>query len=430
VNRLSDPKTSRAVLIGAYEYQDQELENLPAVQRNLQRLRELLTDPLLWGLPEAHCRVLERPARETVLDTVMRAGTEATDTLLVYYAGHGLVNHLSDELHLALPSTHRDRLYTALRYADLRDTLRAGNICASRKVVILDCCWSGLALHGPMSADSLGQRATIDGTYVLTASAETRPSLAPPGETYTAFSGELINVLDRGIPDGPGLLAMSDLYGHIRQALIAKGRPEPQQRFHNVSGATCLARNRAVADPTYSPEPTDERPSQRLRQHRPYRRVLLALAAGTALAAVALPAIRHYAGSEGWPASPRPSRTPDRDIAVVAAEPNMRNMAGPCALSSGAEVCFQPWGDQIWVRDLRADHATAVARWSTDYGRSGICVGKGFRRWAACNKDFKEAHVITWCAAQRNLSTETDVEPHSEPRRSSVSAPTPAQPLG
>ena len=228
MNRLSDPKTSRAVLIGAYEYQDQELENLPAVQRNLQRLRELLTDPLLWGLPEAHCRVLERPARETVLDTVMRAGTEAT--------GHpaGLLRRSrAREPSLRRvasrpPSTYRDRLYTALRYADLRDTLRAGNICASRKVVILDCCWSGLALHGPMSADSLGQRATIDGTNVLTASAETRPSLAPPGETYTAFSGELINVLDRGIPDGPGLLAMSDLYGHIRQALIAKGRPEPR----------------------------------------------------------------------------------------------------------------------------------------------------------------------------------------------------------
>ncbi|MFK0266352.1 SUMF1/EgtB/PvdO family nonheme iron enzyme [Streptomyces angustmyceticus] len=244
---LSDPSRSRAVLIGTHAYT--ELDDIPAVANNLGRLRELLTDPAVWGLADGRCDVLRQPSRQTVLDTVYDAAAEAADTMVLYYAGHGLVHPQSGELHLALPGSHPDRPYTALRYEELRSILLSpagGRPSARRKVVVLDCCWSGLALGGLMHGGSPVPGVAVEGACVLTATAATRQALAPPGETYTAFTGELIRLLDAGVPGRGGLLSMSALFDELTVALQAKSRPLPQQSNRNSAGRICLFRNRAV----------------------------------------------------------------------------------------------------------------------------------------------------------------------------------------
>ncbi len=243
---LSDPSRSRAVLIGTDAYT--ELDDIPAVANNIGRLRELLGDPAVWGLADERCSVLRQPSRQTVLDTVFDAAAEATDTMVLYYAGHGLVHPQSGELHLALPGSHPDRPHTALRYEELRSILLSpagGRPSARRKVVVLDCCWSGRALGGLMHGGDLVPGVAVEGAFVLTATAATRQALAPPGETYTAFTGELIRLLDAGVPGRPALLSMSALFEELTAALVAKSRPLPQQSNRNSAGQICLFRNRA-----------------------------------------------------------------------------------------------------------------------------------------------------------------------------------------
>lgn len=245
---LSDPSRSRAVLIGTHAYT--ELDDIPAVANNIGRLRELLTDPAVWGLADGRCGVLLQPSRQTVLDTVYDAAAEATDTMVLYYAGHGLVHPQSGELHLALPGSHPDRPHTTLRYEELRSILLSpagGRPSARRKVVVLDCCWSGLALGGLMHGGDLVPGVAVEGACVLTATAATRQALAPPGETYTAFTGELIRILDAGVPGRPDPLSMSALFEELTAALRAKSRPQPQQSNRNSAGRICLFRNRAGA---------------------------------------------------------------------------------------------------------------------------------------------------------------------------------------
>ncbi|MEV5341962.1 caspase family protein [Streptomyces sp. NPDC052676] len=122
---LPDPSASRAVLIGVDTYDD--LADLPAVANNVERLAALLTADDVWGLPPRHLTVLTNPtSKDDVLDAVHTAATEAEDALLFYFAGHGLLT-VDADLRLALPHT-----------------------------------------------------------YVMTASAETKPAMAPPGEKYTA----------------------------------------------------------------------------------------------------------------------------------------------------------------------------------------------------------------------------------------------------
>ncbi|MFE6172351.1 ABC transporter substrate-binding protein [Streptomyces sp. NPDC056464] len=291
MSELSEPARSRALLIGAHSFTDPGLEPLPAVASNLTRLAELLRDPEVWGLKAEHVHVLAEPDREQALGEVARLAEEAEDTLLVYYAGHGFVHDQSNELYLALPRTNPRHLYSALRYQDIREPLLGPQSRARRKVVILDCCWSGLALNGAMSTSGLGGMSDISGTFVLTATSETRTALAPPGETYTAFTGELIDALEHGIPEAPPLLTMMTLYEHLYGALVAKGRPKPQQRNGNTAGAIALARNRhrpaeeAPAEDTPATDSAAEAPANIQRRRARLRRRTVVMAVSTALVA-------------------------------------------------------------------------------------------------------------------------------------------------
>ncbi|MGX6603620.1 caspase family protein [Micromonosporaceae bacterium Da 78-11] len=240
--RLADVENSRAVLIGASSYH--ELDDLPAVAQNLIDLKRLLMDPTVWGLPESHCVVLsDQDSVDVILDAVHDAAASATDTLLVYYAGHGLLDQ-SMNLLLALPSSDARKMYKSVRYDAIRQELRDAVHCPS-KVVILDCCFSGRAVRGKMGRTAdIADQAAVEGTWLVTASAEHAPAVSPPGEPHTAFTGELISLLDLGIKDGPEYLDVDTLYLKMHQRLKAKDRPEPQQRIGKFGAQIVIARNR------------------------------------------------------------------------------------------------------------------------------------------------------------------------------------------
>lgn len=199
---LPDPLYSRAVLIGVAEYQT--LSTIPAVRNNLSALAEALLSDHVWGLPTEHCVVIKDPTSVAdMLDPVV-AAQDAMDTVLFYYAGHGLVDPRRSELHLTTIGSDPQRIYTAVPYSQVRDALLECR--ASRRIVILDCCYSGRAL-GQMADPVSGivEEASAEGTYVLAAAAENKAALAPPGAQYTAFTAELLNIINNGLPGlGPG----------------------------------------------------------------------------------------------------------------------------------------------------------------------------------------------------------------------------------
>lgn len=237
----ADQSPSRVVLIGCGSYD--HLEPLPAVSRNLKGLHELLADAGSQG--RRHCKWILDPDREQFADAVNAAAREASDLLLVYYAGHGLRSDSDGTLYLATKGTSQDRLYAGLEYEYLRQAFLRSR--ARRKVIILDCCFSGRAISADMGAadDQLAEHALIEGTYLLTASASTSPALAPPGAEYTAFTGEMVAVLRDGIPGAGPDLACQAVYKEIRRQCRSKSLPQPQQRNTDQGGLISLARNRA-----------------------------------------------------------------------------------------------------------------------------------------------------------------------------------------
>lgn len=244
----ADPTASAAVLIGVHDYQ--ELSPLPAVERNVHRLGELFTDGRVWGLPEQRCHVLPQPADlDLVVDKIYQAGEQATDTLVVYYAGHGLTDHLDDgELYLSLPKGEQERyLHRSLSYGTLKRILRAPTVNPVRKVIILDCCWSGRAIEAGMSDGIRDEQLAIPGVAVLTASAARRKADAPVGADYTAFTGALIDILGNGIPEAAATLSLSRIYQQLLVALRAA--PTPQYVSRNAGGDVGFVRNVAWREP-------------------------------------------------------------------------------------------------------------------------------------------------------------------------------------
>ncbi|MGW3227290.1 caspase family protein [Kitasatospora sp. NPDC001095] len=236
---LPEAETSRAVLIGVARYTG--LETLPAVSNNLPALADALTSPGSWGLAREHCAVVAEPSGlHEVLEPVEEAARAARDTLLVYFAGHGLTDDRG-ELFLGLPRSRPGHGHTGVPYAMLRSAIMSGR--AQRHVIILDCCFSGRAL-GTMGG-SVADQAQIDGSYLLAAAPETGVALAPPGEQYTAFTGELLDVLKSGIEGGEAWLDLESVYRRLRSVLAAKSRPLPQKRDRNTAGGLLLGRNNA-----------------------------------------------------------------------------------------------------------------------------------------------------------------------------------------
>ncbi|WP_078871763.1 caspase, EACC1-associated type [Streptomyces sp. NRRL S-337] len=240
VTGLPDPDRSRVVLVGASSYA--HLAALPAVTANVAAMQEVFASEAVWGLPAAHCTVLHDPhGPREVSQAIKDAAREATDALIFYYAGHGLIDPATGELYLALHDSHAQEVYdSAVPYQWIRRPFEASR--AARRVVVLDCCYSGRML-GAMS-EGLGL-AEIDGTYLLAAAAENALALAPPGEFYTAFTGELVTLLHHGVPGAGESLTLNEIYEKVRSSLCAAERPEPQCRDRNALGTVPFVLNSA-----------------------------------------------------------------------------------------------------------------------------------------------------------------------------------------
>ncbi|MGQ4390628.1 hypothetical protein [Streptomyces sp. SAS_270] len=108
-------------------------------------------------------------------------------------------------------------------------------------------CISGRALGLMGGDDLLADQAEIDGSYLLAAAPANGQALAPPGETYTAFTGELLPILQHGITGQPRELDRDTVYRQLRGELAAKGRPTPQERDRNTAGRSSWPATRPTA---------------------------------------------------------------------------------------------------------------------------------------------------------------------------------------
>lgn len=232
---------SRALLIGVSNYTD--LPCVESANRSARDFANLLIQRC--GLAPPNLTLLQDPASvATIGSNLVSVSEEATDVLLVYFVGHGLV-HGSGELYLA----HSDTIsqpgqvsYTGLRYANVRETLLGSR--ASSIYVIVDCCFAGRAI-GALSSGHTLDRTRVDGACVLAAAARDEIALAPPGAEHTAFTGELITLMRDGDPKRSEFLTVRDIFRYLSATLEAKGHPSPRMLENENASDLIFCRNAA-----------------------------------------------------------------------------------------------------------------------------------------------------------------------------------------
>ncbi|GAA3131371.1 caspase, EACC1-associated type [Streptomyces echinatus] len=334
MTRFPDPAGSRAVLIGVSRYEHPKLPGIPAVRANLADLRTVLTDPVGGTLPAEHCVVIDEPEVPTDLGVpVAEMAGEATDVLLVYYAGHGVVDG-QGRLHLAVFHTDPARSsVTALPYEVLREAMVDSRAAVS--VLVLDCCFSGRAT-GAMGDEQglISGQIDIAGTYVLASSSATRPSQALPGATHTAFTGALLAALRR-----PDPLTLDALFEKVHHHLLARSLPLPQRRVMNTAGGLTLTKGAPSAAPLSDTPPVVGAPPARWNR----RGFLVAGAAsGVALGAAALEWVVKGGFGDDASGSSGPSSSGSPAMKVTGAPASGHGLAS----HTGAvqSVAFRPGG--------------------------------------------------------------------------------------
>jgi hypothetical protein len=239
VSTLPDPSGSRAVLVGASSFES--LDALPAVRRGTTALGNLLQQQSVWGIPKVHCRLVMDPKDPLAISRpVAQAADEATDALVIYYAGHGLLDRQKGGLHLAVSVSDKDSVHdSSVPFEWIKDAVERSP--AARKVVIIDCCYSGRA-YGIQSAEAVPE---VEGTYVLTATNKIGLAISPPGEQYTAFTRELIRLIKDGVANAGEFLILDLIYSEMKRNLRQRKMPQPEQVGQNGLGKTPFVRNTA-----------------------------------------------------------------------------------------------------------------------------------------------------------------------------------------
>jgi Caspase domain len=229
------------------------------VRNNIEGLKRLFTDPDIAGIPEDNILIIQdKPNASDIATQIADSANMATDTLIFYYAGHGLIGRQQSTLHLAVQDTTDRRVdYNAISIDDIKQAIAESP--ASKKIMILDCCFSGRGIEIMGGEDSL-IRASIDlkGTYAIASAPATKAAAAPKGEKYTTFTGELINLIEKGIDNGKDGITLEEVYQNLRRALNGRpGVPLPERVNFRDLDQLVICRNKKAKSPEATLEPAN-----------------------------------------------------------------------------------------------------------------------------------------------------------------------------
>lgn len=257
-----DVDHTRAVLIGNSEF-DGNFSSIPPVKGNIEDLYHLLTDKFHIGIPQENVVVAFNKTNTEIEEILLQQSRQpGTETLIIYFAGHG---HRTDikKLYLVAKNSKRidDYLIGGIDF-DFISNVVLRNATAKQKILILDACHSGIATQG---ADDMMQKITVKGSYVLASSPGDEVSYFEKNGRNTYFTGVLLNILKSGVDNANEMIALEDLYDYSKEQLSDKNFPHPiyKNELNIPPSNFFIARN-----PSFSLEKLKQRPERLYKQGR------------------------------------------------------------------------------------------------------------------------------------------------------------------
>lgn len=232
-----DVENTLVVLIGVSNYpEDNDITSIPNIKQNIKELKKIFLNSDLIGIPKENILISLNENKLEIERKLAMAANKAKSknyTLIVYYAGHGIISAEDFKLYLTTLNSTKQFLETdSINISRFQEIISKSR--ANRKIVIIDACHSG-QIHNHM--DDLSSKLNIElnkfeGTYVVTSASEDDPSLFPHEDTKspTYFTGCLIDTIMEGVNNNKPFCSLRDIYNDIEERLDKIGNmPKPQQ---------------------------------------------------------------------------------------------------------------------------------------------------------------------------------------------------------
>jgi hypothetical protein len=246
--------------MGTSEYSS--LPGLPVALNSLERMAAMLTGPLCGWPADRVTRLTNERSPGDVHDRLITWFEGATDIALFYYVGHGQIDQDS-QLCLGLAGSRTEpnrRAATSLPFDAIRRAMLDSP--AAMKIVILDCCFAGLASLPTnslaASPDDMLDRTAGSGAYTMTASAayssagyDITPGAVRPQTFFTQY---LVDLVESGIPGQPAGLSLHPLFVRLRDRLANDKRPIPGERSVDAAREFVFAHNAAPPEVQRDPD--------------------------------------------------------------------------------------------------------------------------------------------------------------------------------
>ncbi|MFF2775618.1 caspase family protein [Streptomyces sp. NPDC058052] len=231
-----------AVVVGTGRYGTggaQPLSPLPGAAHSAADLARVLRENC--GMEDRVTLVLDPEGPTEVLAAVQDAIDASEGGVVLFcFAGHGLLGP-GRQLYLATAGTaSASDTVRAVPYDQISKRLADS---AATPVVVLDCCFSGLAQAAPQeSYRELLTSARPEGSFLLSSATHYAASFAPAGQRHTLFSGELLRLLTEGDPGGPAWLTFLDVY-RILDHRFQGGPARPHSEGVGLAADLVIVRN-------------------------------------------------------------------------------------------------------------------------------------------------------------------------------------------
>lgn len=209
------PEKTSVLLIGTSVFDDKELSDLPAALDNITELKRIFVDKIGIPIAEVKHKIDITDKSELLIDIKKHA--KRKEYFILYYAGHGILDEDdNDKLYFSIKkSTIDDICFNGISVSELNKSL---NNTAKNIILIIDACFSEKAF------EQIRQR----NYFIIASSSKIETSKYPINEHFSAFTNELINVLNNGIDTNKNKLSLNDIYIDVRKKLLSKEFPEPK----------------------------------------------------------------------------------------------------------------------------------------------------------------------------------------------------------
>jgi uncharacterized caspase-like protein len=222
--RKTNIQTLWCLSIGVSQYQDKTLNPLPYSMTDCQGFAQAIQTATAKKFPNQeiiiHHENALAPELNAVRASLNKIVTSATseDTIIFYFAGHGVPDNHSSQALLCLADTQRgDILNTGLAMQELLEQLEEAK--AAKKLIILDACHSGsLTLRQSLTPNllkQLQQARNKQSFYALLSCDQDQESYEFSQLEHGLFTYYLIRGLQGEAADNQGEIEVNGLYKYV-----------------------------------------------------------------------------------------------------------------------------------------------------------------------------------------------------------------------